>query len=178
MRSFADQGVVLKKLDFGEAGRILTLFTRKNGKIKVLAKGVRRPTSRKGGHLDLLTQAKVFVNRGKNLDLVTQAETVNSFYRIKKDVKDISKAYYLCELVDSLCAEGQNLPFVFDLLVLTLEDFLPSTNRKIWGFEYQLLKHLGFITHEKPQKGLKNFVEEIIERELKTPKFYYSLLKL
>ena len=178
MRSFSDEAVVLKKLDFGEADRILTVFTKEHGKLKILAKGVRRPTSRKGGNLDLLTKARIFVNKGRNLDLVTEASTINPFSHLKKEVNTISKAYYLCELIDSLCAEGERSVFVFDLLVSTLENFGQGPAQRIWDFEYRLLKHLGFISYEKPKKGLKDLVEEIIERELKTPKFYYSLLKI
>ena len=178
MRSFSDEAVVLKKLDFGEADRILTVFNKEHGKLKVLAKGVRRPTSRKGGNLDLLTHSRVFVAKGRNLDLVTEALCLNSFSPLKKEVNTISKAYYLCELIDSLCAEGESSVFVFNLLVSTLENFGQGPAQRIWDFEYQLLKYLGFITYEKPEKGLKAMVEEIIERELKAPKFYYSLLKI
>lgn len=180
MKSFTDEAVVLKKQDFGEADRILTLLTKNHGKVKVLAKGVRRPSSRKGGNLDILNHVQIFVVRGRSLDLVTQAEALRSFSQIKKEVKFISKALYLCELVDSLCAEEQVLPFVFDLLVATLSEFQVGSTAKLWEFEFQLLHHLGFITNEqKPKrKSLKSFIEEIVERELKTPAFFHAALAL
>jgi|SRR3989338_7797411 len=178
MRGFTDEAVVLKKVDFGEADRLLTLYTKNHGKIRALAKGVRRPTSRKGGHLDLLTQARIQFHHGRNFYLATEAKTTNSFLSLKREIKVISKAYYLCEIVDSLCPEEQSMPFVFDLLTSTLSEFHLSSSQKVWTFEFQILKHLGFITEEKRRKRLRSYIEEIIERELKTPSFYYSLLKL
>ena len=180
MRSFSDEAVVLKKQDFGEADRILTLFTKGHGKMKVLAKGVRRPTSRKGGNLDLLNHVTIFVNKGRSLDLVTQAQSINTFYHLKKEIKSVSKAYYICEITDSLCAEGVASGYVFDLLVDTFSRFSVNTTKRIWEYEFNLLNHLGFIEEGKRSsaKGLKSYVEEIIEKELKTPKFYHTLLKI
>lgn len=177
MKSYRDEAVVLKKTDFGEADRIVTLMTRNHGKVKVLAKGVRRPTSRKGGNLDILNHVKIIVAKGRNLDLVTQVQTIGAHPHAKKEIKLISKAFYLCELVDGLCAEEQVLPFVFDLLLSTLKNFHQSSTRKLWQFEFQLLNHLGFIgENQKPdRKSLKPYVEEIIERELKSPRLYHSL---
>lgn len=179
-RSYSDEAVVLKKQDFGEADRLLTLFSRDRGKVKVLAKGVRRPTSRKGGNLDLLNHVQIFVARGKNLDLVTQAQVVNAFSPLKNDVKNISKAYYLCEITDRLCAEEVPSKFIFDLLVETLDGFLNRNTQKIWDYEYKLLEHLGFMSESQSRvgKGLRSYVEEIIERELSTPRFYHALLAL
>lgn len=180
MRSFKDEAIVLKKIDFGEADRIVTLMTKNHGKVKVLAKGVRRPASRKGGNLDVLNHVEVFVAKGRNLDLVTQAQALNVHNGVKKEVKLISKALYLCELTDGLCAEEQVLPFVFDLLTSTLYDFHFGSTAKLWEFEFQLLNHLGFINQsQKPhRKSLKSFVEEVIERELKAPIFYHAALAL
>lgn len=180
MRSYRDEAVVLKKQDFGEADRILTLFTRAHGKVKVLAKGVRRPTSRKGGNLDLLTHASVLIHKGRGLDLVREARSINAFSKIKKEVKSISKAYYICEITDGLCAEGVVSEFVFDLLVGTLSNFQGGAAKKIWDFELKLLNHLGFLGNKKERstKGLKSYVEEVVERELKTPKFFHELMRI
>lgn len=180
MKSFSDEAVVLKKQDFGEADRILTLFTKNHGKIKVLAKGVRWPTSRKGGNLDLLNHVAIFVNKGRNLDLVTQAQAIHTFSHLKKEIKDVSKAYYICEITDGLCAEGVASDYIFGLLVNTFSKFTINNTKRIWEYEFNLLNHLGFIEESKRDstKGLKGYVEEIIERELKTPKFYHSLLKI
>lgn len=178
MRGFTDEAVILRKEDFGEADRILTAYTKDHGKIKILAKGVRRPTSRKGGNLDLLNHVKVQLHRGRSMHIATEASSINSFSLLKRDVKSISKAYYLCEIVDRLCPEEENMPFVFELLISTLSQFQNNSTKKIWEFEYRLLRHLGFITEGNARRKLRFVIEEIIERELKTPNFYYSLLNL
>ena len=73
------EAVVLSRRNFGEADRIITLFTRDHGKITVLAKGVRRPRSKKAGHLEIGSWCKIFVARGKNLDLLTEVEIKQAF---------------------------------------------------------------------------------------------------
>lgn len=172
MATFRSSALIIKKFDVGEADRILTVFTKDFGKLKVSAKGVRRMTSRKGGSLDLFNEAVLFFSRGRNIDTVTEATTVNSFQPLRKDLRLISYVYYLCEIVDSLCPEAQPLPFVFDLLVSAFNDLQNSGSPKVvWDFEYQLLTHLGFLKEKKREKsGLRVFIEELIERELKTPR--------
>ncbi|MCL5004178.1 MAG: DNA repair protein RecO [Patescibacteria group bacterium] len=179
MRSFGDEAVVIRRQYIGEADVLLTLFTRGHGKIRVLAKGSRKINSRRGGNLDLLNHIKVLVSHGRTFDLLNQAETVNSFAHLKKRVEDISKAYYLCELTDKLSAEGEPSVYIFELLLETLANFLNKTTPRIWDFEFRLLEHLGFISASQRQgkKGLRVYVEEILERELKTPTFYHHLLK-
>lgn len=178
MLNFTDEAVVLKKEECGEADRFLTIYTKNHGKIRALAKGVRRPTSRKGGNLDLLTLTKVHLRQYHNFSLISEAKAIDCFPQLKKEIKDISKAYYLSELVDSLCPMEQRMPFVFDILISTLSDFHKNSTQKIWDFEYQLLSHLGFIGDEKQPKKLRSFIEGIIERELRTPNFYFSVLRL
>lgn len=180
MKSFSDEAIVLRNRDFGEADRVLVLFTKNHGKLRVIAKGVRRPTSRKGGNLDLLNHVRVFINKGRNLDLVTQAQAINTFSDLKKEVKSVSKAYYICEITDGLCAEGVVSEYIFNNLVKTFSNFLTNTTKRIWDYEFNLLQHLGFIEEEKRHlaKGLKIYVEEVLERELKTPKFFHAVLKL
>lgn len=177
MAIFSDEAVVLRKQDQGEADRLLTLYTRYHGKVLALARGIRRVSSRKGGNLDLLTRARVQIREARGFHAVVEAKSIDCFLGLKREVQGISKAYYLCELVDSLCPIEQPLPFVFDLLVDTLANFSVSSTRRIWEFEYQLLNHLGFIGETKRRK-LRSVVEGIIERQLKTPVFYYSLARL
>ena len=112
------------------------------------------------------------------MHIAMEASSINSFYLLKRDVKSISKAYYLCEIVDRLCPEEEAMPFVFELLISTLSQFQDNSTKKIWEFEYRLLRHLGFITEDNTRRKLRSVIEEIIERELKTPNFYYSLLNL
>ena len=66
---------MLRRVDFGEADRVLVLFTREHGKLSVVAKGIRRLSSRSAGHLELFTASEIQLAKGANLDVVTQVET-------------------------------------------------------------------------------------------------------
>ena len=71
--SYSIEAIVLKRTDMGEADRILTLFTPNKGKFHAIAKGIRRPISKKAGHLELLGRSQLQMALGRNLDIVTQA---------------------------------------------------------------------------------------------------------
>lgn len=145
-RSYKTFGIVLKQKNFGEADRLLTLFTKHYGKISLLAKGVRKLTSRKRGHLELFSQAKIVCAKGKNLDLILEAETINNFSHLRQNLNRVRIAYLFCELVNELTAENQEHEDVYDLL-LSYFTQLDSTNASkdlIFNFEKSLLEILGF----------------------------------
>jgi len=126
-RLYRTEAIVLKRSDFGEADRLLTLYTPELGKIRVIAKGARKPTSRKSGHVELFTHAQLLVARGRNLDIVTQAETIHAFRPLREDLLRTSYAYYAAELLDRFVEEGvENRP-LFALLLAVL-DWLGESN--------------------------------------------------
>ena len=114
--SYKTEGIVLKRINFGEADRLLTLYSKHYGKIRALAKGVRRVTSRKGGNLEIFNHVSLFLIHGRNLDLLSEAQVINTYKSWRKELKKIGLAYYLCELVDKLTPEGQENQVVFELL--------------------------------------------------------------
>jgi DNA repair protein RecO (recombination protein O) len=120
VRTYRTQSVVLRRIDFGEADRILTLFTQTEGKVKAIAKGVRRIASRSSGHLELFAHSDVLFAQGRDLDVVTQAETIRSFRALREDLLGTAHAYYLAELVDALTEERQPNPRLFTTLVQAL----------------------------------------------------------
>jgi DNA repair protein RecO (recombination protein O) len=121
IRLYRVEAVVLRRWDLGEADRILALYTSQRGKLRAVAKGVRRPTSRLGGHLELFARSTVLLARGRDLDLVTQAEVIDPFHGLRRDECRIGMAGYIAELVDALTSEGDPQPLVYDLLIETLQ---------------------------------------------------------
>ncbi len=119
-RLYRTEAVILRRQPFGEADRLLTLYTPGMGKIRALAKGVRKPTSRKAGHVELFTHSTLLIAKGKSLDLITQADTVNAFLPLRVDLERASHAYYLAELVDRFTEEGDENRRLFDLLLSAL----------------------------------------------------------
>lgn len=145
-RVYRTEAVVLKAQDYGEADHILTLFTPHRGKLRAIAKGVRRTKSRMSGHLDLFTRSTLLVARGRQLDIVTQAETVESFGPMRQNLWRSSLAHYVAELVDSFAVEEQaNYP-LYALTVTTLRRLTVSTalDMVVRAFELQLLGMTGY----------------------------------
>ena len=116
-RTYRAQALVLRRSDFGEADRLLTLLTREDGKVRALAKGARRPTSRHSGNLELFVHVELLLARGRDLDVVTQSELIHPHRRIREDLLLGSYAYYLAEVTDALLEPGDDTRHVFDLLL-------------------------------------------------------------
>lgn len=165
----------MKRANCGEADKILTIFTKQQGKISVIAKGIRKTTSRKGGNLELFNQVQIFCAKGGNLDIVTEVEIINPFTSWRKDLKKVAIAYQLCELVDKLSAEGVENDGVYDLLVNSFLNLSPATNHQslITNFELSLLQYLGFWPRGKAigNLDLDNYIEDLINRKLKAKNF-------
>jgi DNA repair protein RecO (recombination protein O) len=77
--SYRDEGIVLRTHKLGEADRIITLLTKQNGRVRAVAKGVRRTTSRFGARLEPFTHVDLQIYEGRSLDVITQAETVRAY---------------------------------------------------------------------------------------------------
>lgn len=119
-RLYRLSAIVLKRRDMGEADRLLTVFTRDQGKVTLLAKGVRRAASRKAGHIEPFTYTELLVAKGASLDLVTQAETIEAHRHLREDLWLSSHAYYVGELVDSMTQEADPNALLFDELLAAL----------------------------------------------------------
>lgn len=150
---FRSEGVILKRRNFGEADRILTIYTRDNGKVTALAKGVRRPRSKKAGHLELGNWCKVFIARGKNLDLLTEVELKKAFGIVDFTETKANRIYHILELVDALTPEHQKSLQVFILLVQFLKKCEKEEDFSLLSsvFKVKLMASLGFFS----AKGIK-----------------------
>jgi DNA repair protein RecO (recombination protein O) len=134
-------------MDFGEADRILTLFTPRVGKLRVLAKGVRRSTSRMAGHLELFAHSQLMLARGRDLDVVTQAATIDPVREVRDDLVKSSYAFHLVELVDAFLQDRDPHPDVFALLMDALRVLAKgdiSLDLVARHFEVRLLAAVGF----------------------------------
>jgi DNA repair protein RecO (recombination protein O) len=120
-RSFRVEAVVLRHTDWGEADRLLTLFTLELGKVRAVAKGVRKPRSRKAGHLEPFTRAALQLARGRDILLVTQADTLDAYTGLRDDLLLTTYAAYVIELLDRFTYEEGENRALYKLLVGTLE---------------------------------------------------------
>jgi DNA repair protein RecO (recombination protein O) len=114
-RLFRTEAIVLRRSDFGEADRLLTLYTPGRGKLRAIAKGVRKTASRKAGHLELYARTDVLLARGRDLDIVTQAELLDPHRPVHEDLLRSSYATYMAELLDRFVEEGEEHAEVYEL---------------------------------------------------------------
>jgi DNA repair protein RecO (recombination protein O) len=144
-RVYRTEAVIIRRSDFGEADRVLTLLT-PQGKRRVVAKGVRKTTSRLAGHIELFTHATMLLAVGRNLDIVTQSAIRESFDVLRGDLERIGAAYYAAELIDRLTEDEDENRSAFELVVTTLRalDTARSTDLVLRHYELHLLDVLGY----------------------------------
>ena len=128
MRLYRDQGVVLRTIRLGEADRIVTLVTQGHGKVRAVAKGVRKTKSRFGARLEPLTHVSLQLYEGRELDVVTQAETLDHFRTIREDLHRVSRATSMLEAVDQVAQEREPSPRVYQMLVGALRALAAHDN--------------------------------------------------
>lgn len=125
---------------------MVTVYTPGLGKRTLLARGVRKPASRKAGHLEPFTHVNLLVARGRTWDLITQAETIYSFRGLREDLDRAAYGYYLTELVDVFTQEDDSQPEVFDLMLIGLRHLEETSQLGLaarW-FELALLRLSGY----------------------------------
>ena len=170
MRSFRTEGIVIKRKNFGEADRILTVITKNRGKISVIAKGVRKISSRRSSHIELLNLS-VFSCHDAKMPILTEVETLNHYSNLKSDLEKSGYAFYVCELVDGLLPEHQENRAVFNLLQQVFYDLEidPDPRKRIKRFEEELIILLGFWPREQMfLEDSESFIEDIMEKKIKT----------
>jgi len=115
--TYRDEGVVLRTMRLGEADRIVTLATPEHGKVRAVAKGIRKTKSRLGGRLEPLTHVTMMCWRGRELDVVNQVEAIEHFKAIRGDLERVPVAMTMLEVVDHVALERQPMPDMFRMLV-------------------------------------------------------------
>lgn len=181
MRTHTVQGIVLKRKNIGEADRILTVFTREMGKVQIKAKGVRKITSKRASHIELLNKTNLTIYKGAGIPILTEATAIEQFGDVKTDLSRVGFAYHICELVDGLCPENQENEAIFSLLEGMLESLSSADNvgPMIHAFEVQLLTLLGYYsegTHDLSGAKASFFIETILERRLKSRQILSKLV--
>lgn len=140
-------GIVLKTKPFSEADKLLTIFTRKLGKIHAIAKGARRMKSRLGGRLDLLNVCSLYLARGRSFYIVSQCEAVEVFEDLKKDYESVSLAMQCAKELDAFTPWEEKQKNLFDLMLhvlLCLNEGLENLQGLRCFFQFKLLSFCGY----------------------------------
>jgi DNA repair protein RecO (recombination protein O) len=147
MPSYTTDCIVLRRLDFGETDRILTLFSKEHGKIAAIAKGARKPLSKFAGVSEVMTRAECQLGTGKSLDILSQTEIISTFTGIRQDLVRMAHGLYLVDLVDHATEDRHPNPELFHLLDTALNELKTAKKPDILArwFEVRLLDNLGYL---------------------------------
>ena len=148
-RLYRTEAIILRRADLGEADRLLTIFTPGRGKLRVVAKGARKPASRKSGHVELFARSNLLIARARELDIVSQAETVESYRPLREDLLRSTYAHYLAELLDRFTGEEEESGELYDLLADTLSHLCDAPNLALVARYYEL--HLLALAGYQPR---------------------------
>jgi len=144
--TYRANAIVLRRTNFGETDRILTVYSREHGKLSAIAKGSRRPVSRLAAATELFTYGKYLLATGRNLDVLTQSETRESFPGIRGDMHRIAYASYMVELLNVIVEDRDPNPELFNTLLSSLYLLEGGVDPEIVtrAFELQVMAMSGY----------------------------------
>jgi DNA repair protein RecO (recombination protein O) len=168
LHSYTSEGIILGRINYGEADRIISIFSKDHGRSSLMAKGVRRPKSRKRGHIEIFSRVRYQGISGKGIDLMTEAEIIDDFKEVRASLKKVSLAYYFTEVTGKITHEGEGNLGVYELLVDSLEKLKTAKLLKKLRLEFvqKIIILLGYWPHTKVMSNPDEVLEEIIERQI------------
>ena len=147
MGVYSAEAVVLRKVDYGEADRILTIFTRERGKLPAIAKAVRRARSRMSGQLDVFSHGQMLLAEGKRMDVVTQFQRITRSGGLAADLARAAAAAVVVEVADKVLEERHPQPELFEMIVAAighLSDPEIDPRLELADFLMRVLVELGY----------------------------------
>jgi len=143
--TYRDQGVVLRSIKLGEADRIVTLMTQGNGKVRAVAKGIRRTGSKFGARLEPMSHVAFQCARGRELDIVTQVETIDANRALREHYGCLTHAVSMLEAVDQVALEREANPALYRMLERALSTLAANPSPAVsTAFFWKLLSLEGF----------------------------------
>lgn len=145
MALYRDHGIVLRTHKLGESDRIVTFVTERHGKVRAVAKGVRKTKSKFGARLEPTSHVAVQLYEGRELDIVTQAEAVDHFRVIREDLDRLGAAVTMLETVDQMSLDREPNPDLYRMLLGALRTLAADHSPLVVaGFHWKLLALEGF----------------------------------
>jgi len=145
MGLYRDQGVVLRTIKLGEADRIVTLLTQVHGKVRAVAKGVRKTGSRFGARLEPTSHVAIQLYEGRSLDVITQAESLDVFRPLRERYDVLTHAVAMLEVVDQVAQERERNLALYRMLVGALRTLSQEPSPLVTpAFLWKLLSLEGF----------------------------------
>ncbi len=169
---YTQEAIIVNFRDFSEADKIITLLSKGKGRINAIAKGVRKPKSRKSASIDLANRASFSLARGRTFDIITEVKLLNSYQNNKKSMLKIASVSFILQLINKFYSDPglgedlyEDLRSVLETLDLISNDIAQISNLVI-GFEVKLLDKSGFLrvpekrsTHTLQQQRLYKIIQ-------------------
>ncbi len=150
MNNYVTDAINLKSYNLNDADKIILMYSKDNGLIKGVAKGIKKPKSKLGARMDLLVANTLQLLKGRSMDTVIQAQTLNSFKKSREDIDKLMYSSYISELVVNLGEGSENVSKeIYDLLYKALNKVSESESKKdsliaVIKFQLKLLLIMGF----------------------------------
>ena len=148
--NYVTDAINLKAYSLNEADKIMLMYSKENGLLKGVAKGIKKPKSKLGARMDLLVANSLELIKGRSMDTIVQAQTINAFTESKKDIDKIMLSSYISELIVNM-GEGSESASeeIYELLYKALTRISNSLNKKdamiaVIKFQLKLLLIMGF----------------------------------
>jgi DNA repair protein RecO (recombination protein O) len=140
-----DEGIVLRTYKLGEADRIVVFLTKARGKVRAVAKGVRKTKSKFGSRLEPMSHCVLQFYEGRELDIVTQAESIDNFRAVREDLDRIGRGVSMLEVADQLAQEGEVNPQLYRMLLGALRTLETSASPLVTpAFYWKVLALEGY----------------------------------
>lgn len=164
---------IIKRINYGEADKIITVFSKEQGKQVFIAKGIRKIKSRRAGALELFNHIKMMYHQGNGMGIITETELIDSYQNFSSNYFKTNIAYQIVELIDKLTKDEQDQEDLYELLNKAFK-FLKETDvdkekydKILLRFKSRILEILGFgVPKDQSIESLTQHIEEIIEKEL------------
>lgn len=150
MNNYVTEAINLKSYSLNDADKIIVMYSKDNGLIKGVAKGIKKPKSRLGARMDLLVANSLQLLKGRNMDTIIQAQTVNNFRKTREDMGKLMLSSYVSELIVNF-GEGSEAASkeIYELLYKALNKIADSKDKKdaliaVIKFQLKLLLIMGF----------------------------------
>lgn len=178
-RNYSTQALILAIKDYSEADRIIVVYTKDFGKLSLIAKGVRKTKSKKRGHLEIFNHLNFSAVKSKGLDIMIEADLINSFPNIRKNLKKISVGYYFCEVIGKITKEDEKHVILFDFLIDYFGKLEKENNLKSlrMSFIKNLLINLGYWPEGKKIIDADKVLEAVIERNINSSRVGKRILE-
>jgi DNA repair protein RecO (recombination protein O) len=180
MRSYSFEGIILKRINIGEADKLITFFTKEKGKITLKVRGLRKISSKRAGSLELFNLVKASAVKGRGtIDTLTEVQVLAHHGDWKNFLGKINLAYQLCEVIDKILPEEEAHPQVFRQLsdYLSQISYLKNdweSQMRIWLIS--LLVELGYWPQQKEFTGdINQYIENIVQRPINSPRILNKL---